>query len=113
MTQTPCITTPFGKPIEEQSFAPVRVLVVGELVFADNGPVPHETDPVATAGGIQFMGYHNHGPALAVNLPKQIQHVPGGCGIEITRGFIGQYESRLVDQGSGHRTTLLFAARNL
>ncbi|CSR92112.1 Uncharacterised protein [Shigella sonnei] len=58
------------------------------------------------------MSNHQEGGALqAIQFPKQLEDAVGVTRIEVTGRLIRKYQTRIIDQRTGNRHTLAFAAR--
>ncbi len=53
------------------------------------------------------------GTELAIELQHQFEHMRRIHAVEVTRGFVGEYQSRLSDERAGDRGALPFAAGEL
>ncbi len=71
-------------------------------------PVPQDDHPVAEGGGKGVVGHHEDGGLqVRLGLEKGVDHRPGGAGIQISGGLVGQQEHGVVDEGAGHGGALL------
>ena len=58
------------------------------------------------------MRHHDDRAWLIINqAAQQVQNIFTGLAVQITGGFIGQQERRVIDQGAGDGDTLLLPAR--
>ena len=60
------------------------------------------------------MGHHEDGGLqVRLGLEKGVDHRPGGAGIQMSGGLVGQQEHGVVDEGAGHGGALLLSAGDL
>jgi hypothetical protein len=88
------------------------LLITGSFGF-DN-PIPYVDDPFGMFGNILVVGHQNDGDAFfLIQLLKNTQNFLTGFGIEVSGGFIGKKERRVVDQRPGNSHSLLLPAGEL
>ena len=73
-------------------------------------PVAHVNDAISELGSFRIMSDHQHGLAeLLIGLAQHFQNGVRIFRVEISRGFVGEHDRRLVDQGTSQGYALLFA----
>src|SRR5262245_12882444 len=81
--------------------------------FPFDHSVAHVDDAMGAGSDPLVMRYKHNGFALRVQVVDQLQHFLSGARIEISGGFIGKHQERVVDERTRNRHTLLLAAREL
>jgi hypothetical protein len=54
---------------------------------------------------------HDHAGAAGIDVAEQLEDPAGGALVEVTSGFVGQEDRRVVDERPGNRDALLLTAR--
>jgi hypothetical protein len=86
--------------------------LVGRGLFREYPAVAQHDEPVRPRRMAGIVRYHEDGlPARVGQAAQQIHDLAAAATIEIARGFVGQEDERLNDQGPGDGHPLLFAAR--
>jgi hypothetical protein len=100
-----------GRP-EFDEFVRRDTAILHRLVAHDRTVAEDEIAP-AEMGDVQFVGDHDDGDALFVELLKNAHHFDGGSGVQIARGFVRQQHLRFIYETAGDGHTLLLAAGKL
>src|SRR6202165_2009895 len=93
---------------QSRCMVPSCVLVSDNLAALDgHHPASHDIDDLSVVGR-----HHDRG-AAGIDLQQQLDDLPRGGGVEVSRGLIGEKDPRVMNEGSGDRDALLLAARKL
>src|ERR1700704_3102554 len=93
---------------QSRCMIPSRILVSDDLAALDrHHPASHDIDD------LPVVGRHQHGGATGIDLQEQLNDLPGGGRVQVSRGLIGEKNPRIMDEGAGDRDALLLAARKL
>src|SRR5437879_6496092 len=93
---------------QSRCMVPSCILVSDDLTAFDrHHPASHDVDD------LPVVGRHQHRGAARVDLQQQLNNLPRGRRVEVSRGLIREKNPWVVDQGAGDRHPLLLAARKL
>ena len=82
-------------------------------LIRDDLAVTHAQHPLGVRCDIRFVGDHDDGAAVGVEVVEQRQHVGGAAAVERARRLIGQQQHRVGDDRPCDRHPLLLSARQL
>src|SRR5690349_19171760 len=68
---------------------------------------------ITKTGDHRVMGDHDNGAALIVKFPQKPKNNLFVGGVQVARGFIGENDFGIVDEGASDCNSLLFAAGEL
>src|ERR1700694_2961763 len=93
---------------QSRCMVPSRILVSDNLAAFDrHHSAPHDIDD------LPVVGRHQHRGAASIDLQEQLNDLPRGGRVQVSRGLIGEKNPRVMDEGPGDRDALLLAARKL
>src|SRR6266566_4930659 len=93
---------------QSRCMVPSRIFVSDDLAAFDRHyPASHDIDD------LPVVGRHQYGGAARIDLQQQLNDLPRGGRIEVSRGLIREKNPWVVDEGPGDRHPLLLAARKL
>src|SRR5690606_11732791 len=91
-----------------------HLAAVAAVDFVVETAVADEENAPAVAGGERVVGDHRDGDAAHfVQHRKGFHQLPGGFGVQVARGLVGQQNGRLVNDGPGRGGPLLLPAGHL
>jgi len=95
-------------------------LLASSLTPPIDGSIGHDYavteghDPGCVFRDVHFVRHEQNGePALGIEPLKDLHHFDARAGIEISCGFVGQQQDRIIDQGARDCDTLLLSAGQL
>src|SRR6187455_3827872 len=93
----------------------LRLLRAGSLrscLVVHDASVLQSDQPLGVGGNVVFMGHeYDRDTLLTVEHLKNGHDFATGLGVEITGGFVGQYERGIIDQGAANSHALLLPPR--
>src|SRR5882762_1743712 len=93
---------------QSRCMVPSCVLVSDNLAALDrHHPASHDIDD------LPVVSRHHDRGAAGIDLQQQLHNLPRGGRIQVSGGLVGEEDPRVMDEGTGDRDTLLFAAREL
>src|SRR6266566_2704940 len=93
---------------QSRCMVPSRIFVSDDLAAFDrHHPSSHDIDD------LPVVGRHQYGGAARIDLQQQLNDLPRGGRIEVSRGLVREENPWIVDQRPGDRHPLLLAARKL
>jgi hypothetical protein len=110
------VETPEGlsdRPELLQDFVELFLVRHGENFLVGNFTVMQLDSAISEAGDDGVVRNHYDGASLAMQLAQQAQDDFFIDCVQISSGFIGQNDLRIVDQGAGDANPLLFSAGEL
>src|SRR5438128_11710700 len=85
----------------------------GWRILANNPPVVNPDAASRALGDVDGVGDHDDRAALPIEILEQRQNLVARPAVESAGGLVSQNERRIVDDRTGDRDALLFAARQL
>src|ERR671934_2115581 len=91
---------------QSRCMVPSCIFVSDNLTAFDcHHPAPHHIDD------FPVVGRHQNSRSTRIDLQQQLDDLPRGCRIQVSRRLIGEEDAGVVNQRPGDRDPILFATR--